>query len=195
MSVSKLGPGERPFTTTNVMLAFCLSAAGIPFAVPGKPLRNDYNESILRELGFHGPTDLMEAVRTCLKTGKRGRVTYFFSRAERLKRLLAVYTEQEKEIEDPATQIELPVFQMSILEKVKKGMPMDEALLRLNCVTLKLRSVFNDQWQLAPGTLTMRNEGEAEITENAKGETVVRGTGYRSANTLCSKETLGRLGF
>lgn len=193
--MQKLGRNSAPFSTTNAILAFSLRAAGMPFADPHWPCKNEYTVETLRKLGFSGSVDLLETVKAAVKTKKRGTVRYLFENSAKLSSFLKIYRQQEAEIEADGKPIEMDVFQLGLMNKVASGaMDPQEALLRLNCVTLKLRVQFTEMWMRTPGILIVDNPGKSQTVETASG-TVVRHPGRRAVSTNASEETLRRLGF
>lgn len=192
----KFGPGDQPFSTTNPLLAFCLTVAGVPFLNPAWPCINRYTADSLRAHGFKGKTDLLEAARECIKTGRQGKVIYRFKKTNRLGSLLKIFQEQCEEIDAPDKHISMADFQAGIVSQCIAGeIKYDEALIRLNCVTLKLRRKFIDMWREVPGEVVIDNEGETTREQNKIGEVFMVSPGAMAVTTNAKQETLRKLGL
>ncbi len=210
--MQKLSPGSIPFVTSDAILAFCLYSVGIPFENSARPLRNEYDAEILRKKGFRGEVNLLEASRECLERGRRGekgnwsgRIRYIFKRTSDLPKFLKIFAAQEKEITAPDSKIDVSQWQREVMAKVSIGeLDWDTALLRLNCVTLKLNVQFKNIWKELPGIVRMGNPGRIEKSKGHLAIKTNRGTemretddyaypGWKEVSTNASEKTLRRL--
>lgn len=205
--MQKLSPSQIPFTTTDAVLAFCLYLVGVPFQNPKRPLRNEYDIEILKKLGYRGEVDLLQAGRESLAAGKRGRIRYIFQNVPQLRSLLKIFSTQEKEIAAPDSKVDAAKWQADLMEKVAKGeMKPQEALLRLNCVSLKTYVQFRNIWKELPGFVQIDKPGvpkhfDTQVTVQGKGgrQTIpakgVEYPGFTEVSTNASDKTLKKLGL
>jgi hypothetical protein len=86
---------EPTFQTRDTSLAVMLATCGVPFPrnAAGLPIPffNIYDPSILRGYGYEDGQSLWDAATHAWKNGKRGRITYNFTRGALLDRLLKIW--------------------------------------------------------------------------------------------------------
>jgi hypothetical protein len=179
---------DRPFTTSNAILAFSLYLAGVPFIDDSKPLLNVYDNEILKNLGFAGLT-LEEGTRAALQAGKKGHVTFSFRWTPELGNLLKAFGEMEKKITDSSETVAKAAEEL-MLEEAKIG-HVDEALVKIACLILKSRGQFMNQWKGREDLAMIRvpNPGKAEIRDGPHGSKIVSNPGYRLVSLNASEKT------
>jgi hypothetical protein len=195
--MQKLSPSELPFSTDKAILAFCLYIAGVPFHNPKQPLRNEYTREFLidwlKKRGVTGEVDLFEKAKEAAALGVRGRIRYIFKRTEDLPKLLKIFNAQQAEIDAPDSKVSASQWELELLQKVAKGeVSPQEALLRLNCVSLKMNVLFRNIHKELPAHFQAGNPGDPKITETPTGK-VVEYPGFKMVSTNASDKTLRKL--
>jgi hypothetical protein len=189
--VERLGRSQMPFSTTDAILAFSLYMAGVPFADERRPCINIYDEDILRRMGFVG-VELFEAAGVAFNKKKKGHVEYALRRTPDLRRLLNVYTDQVRELNE-AEGGPVDLIKRIMAESAGDNMPLDEALLRLACINAKMKTQFMNLWQKRDPIIRIRRQGATETTELADGRTRVRKPGFVLVNLHASEKTKRKL--
>ena len=196
-----LGPAQQPWETSDGILAFCLYLAGVPFLTT----RNLYTADTLRALGFSGETDLLEAANQCVAARKKGNLKYLFRRPRELKRLLGVFTDQERRLADENGEA-AEVIHALMEEYSAKTIDLHEALMRVACIVLKLRGGFMNRWRDRPPLVQIDNPGRPRSFETTATIRTARGTktvpakgvqypGFKIISTNASEETKKKLGL
>lgn len=188
---------RQPFELSDGILAFCLYLSGIPFLTT----RNVYDANTLRSLGYKGETDLIEAAKECVENNKKGDLKYLFQRIPDLKRLLRVFQIQTQEIAEGTGEAKEVAAQ--IMKRYAAGdFDLEETMMRLACLILKLRAPFLNRWKDQEALVRVDNEGETEtrkITAEFRGElrtgTETVHPGFRLLGVNASKEMRERLGL
>jgi hypothetical protein len=160
------GPGIQPFGTGDAILAFSLRLAGLPFVDERMPLQNLYDEDILKGIkgmDFRGLT-LEAAVKKAFAAEKRGQIRYLFQRAEELGSLLKAY-EDEQHIVATYTGDAAERLQEIMRAAAAGEMSAHEALLRIACVTMKMRVQFMNMWKELTPFIRVWSEGESSIRD------------------------------
>lgn len=142
--MQRIGPAQQPFELSDGILAFCLYLAGIPFLTT----RNRYSVETFRALGFTGEIDLCEAALQCVKENRKGDLKYLFAKSPELRALLKAFTDQEAIIKqgkgkESARDVIRELMQSFSREEIS----VDEALMRIACIILKLRGGFLNRWK------------------------------------------------
>lgn len=211
-------PGNQPFSTSEGMLAFCLYLAGCQFSNPTEPCFNLYDPDILFALG-DGAKDAQgnitkpsrfsgmkrwDAATTAWKEKARGHVEWSFPLTGRTTELIKAYREQRKELEEAdgkASDLVLKIMQSA----AKGAMLPDEAILRIACVNLKIRSEFMNEWKNVVPLLRIPEKGKTEQFDttatgrDAKGHSTtvpakgVKKPGYVIISLNASEETKRKL--
>lgn len=191
--VERFGSSQLPFSTSDAILAFSLCMAGVPFADERRPCLNIYDEEILNKLGFGGRSlTLKEAAELALKRKKKGHVEYAFARTPDLRRLLKVYSEQQKELAT-GTGTAAEVTKRILLSFVDNKVGLDEVLIRLACINAKMKTQFMSLWQKVDPIIRVWNKGKNQIINNPDGSTTVRHPGFKLVHLHASEETRKKL--
>lgn len=180
---------ERPFTTSNVVLAFSLYLAGVPFIDENRPLFNTYDNDILKRLGYSGMT-LEEGARAALSDGKKGHVEFAFRWTNELTRLLTAFNAEQKIIADGIGTVDHEA--KSILGDFLGGAADEkETLMRLGCLILKSRGQFFNLWKDREDLALIRipNAGQSTTRDGPKGAKIVSNPGYRVVSLNAGDKT------
>jgi hypothetical protein len=158
-----LGPQDRPFDTTDGILAFALYLAGVPFVSQKMWCKNTYTLDTLRRLGYEG-IEAREAAKTAVKANLKGKVQYFFQQVEKLSELLEDFTSQEQGME--AAEGESREYLQAICEQYKNGeLEFEEFITRATCVWGKIRRDFMDGWKEMTPHVRVMHEGKVERSQ------------------------------
>jgi hypothetical protein len=207
--MQKLSPSEIPFSTDKGILAFCLYIAGVPFENSKQPLRNEYTREFLvewlKKRGVTGQVDLFEKAKEAIGMGLRGHIRYIFKRTRELPKLLKVFNAQQAEIDAPDSKVDAAAWELELLQKVAKGeVEPVEALIRLNCVSLKMNVLFRNIYKELPAHFQIENSGTARTfdttaqvqTRNGPKTVPAKGVeypGFKQVSTNASDKTLRKL--
>lgn len=155
-----IGPASQPFELSDGILAFCLYLSGVPFLTT----RNIYSAETLRKLGFKGEVDLAEAALECVAANKKGDLKYLFKRPRELKALLKIFSDQERRLKDDTGDAMEAVH--SLMEQYgAKEMTLNEAMMRIACIILKLRGPFLNRWKEQRPLVQINNAGREQVSE------------------------------
>ncbi len=187
--MNTINPGDRPLTTSNGILAFCLYLAGIPFLDDRRPLANFYDNDILKRLGFAGMT-LEEGARAALAAGKKGSVQYSFQWPAELDSLIEAFKVEEATVQESEGTITAEA--KAIMESfAAKETDIQEALMRLGCLILKARGQFLNLWKERQDLALIRvpNAGKTATRDGPRGSKIVSNPGYRAVSLNASEGT------
>ncbi len=179
-----------PFRTDDAVLAFGLYNAGVP---EYRPPTNEFDESILRRLGFAGNgTTLWQSARNAWERKGRGRVEYWFERADELAHFLKVYEEIKKLLSAESPDIDGGEYLRSVMaQNAKETMDEREALFRIAVITLKCRIAFMSRWEKVVPSLRITDPGEPV----AVGPDTTRYPGFKLVSLNSTPEQLAKLGL
>lgn len=197
-----ISAGDMPFRTSDAILAFSLHAAGVPwfeektatetFAVPCYCL---YDEEILKRLGFTGMT-MEEAASAAHSQGKKGHIEFLFKMVPTLMDLTAAYRDEVAQIEQGEGRFADRLLTLAGLI-TDDSIPRPEALLRIACITLKMRLPFMSMWKQVSPLIRIRNKGGSmarpAMGRNSRGELVqghaVKYPGYKVVSLNATEKT------
>lgn len=143
---------QQPFSTSEGILAFCLSQAGCEFLDPSRPCVHIYSPETLIAAGYRGE-NLWDSAIDAWKKNVRGHVEFSFVLTKRLQELCKIYRELKKVLEDEeAEDVRADVMIKDVAERIACGaMLVDEGILRITCINTKVRSEFMNLWkQMVP---------------------------------------------
>lgn len=192
---------EQKFSTSEGLLAFCLYLAGCEFSDPRNPCFHIYNPEILSGLGFKGEK-AWDAAQEAWKKKLRGHVEWSFPLTGRTHELIKAYRDQREQMEKSEGKASDMVLE--IMKSAAAGaMLPDEAVLRIACVNLVIRTEFMNMWKEVVPLLKIPEKGKARRFDTtitlpdsrvvpAKG---VEKPGYRLISLNASEETKRKLGF
>jgi len=163
-----------PFKTTDAILAMCLRAAGIVecrwtprnvytadiLFIAGGGLKDNRDGKVLRRSRYSG-LSLIEGARAAWKDRVKGRVEYHFEHSPEIQYFVDCYNDQKKIVEDESVAAtdagEAIRWIMHLAAGEYKEVPgvspatkqMDEreAVLRIMCITLKVRPQYVNSWK------------------------------------------------
>jgi hypothetical protein len=151
-----LGADSQPWETSNGILAFCLYLSGVQFLTT----RNLYTADTLRALGFTGETDMLEAAKQCVASNKKGDLKYLFQRPRALKRLLEIFSDQERILQDEVGDA-MDVVHDLMGAYAANRIDLHEAVMRIACLILKLRGGFLTGWREQSPLVQIDNPGKS----------------------------------
>ena len=158
-----LGPQDRPFDTTDGILAFALYLAGVPFVSQQMWCKNTYTLDTLRRLGFEG-IEARQAAKAAVKANLKGKVQYYFQQAEMLSGLLELFTNQEQSLQ--TDEGEAREYLQKICEQYKNNeLLFEEFITKATCVWGKIRRDFMDGWKDMVPHIRVMHEGQKEVSE------------------------------
>jgi hypothetical protein len=167
--MKRLGPSQQPFELSDGILAFCLYLAGVPFLTT----RNLYTVETFKKLGFKGETDLLEAALECVAANKKGDLKYLFERTSDLRRLLKAFTDQQARVAAKGKDEDAgEVIQELMKDFAADKMDLDEALMRIGCLILKLRGPFLNRWKERAPLVAVPQPGKERHFKTAKADGV-----------------------
>lgn len=197
-------PGEQPFAISEGILAFCLYMAGAEFSDPRMPVVNRFDPENLSKAGFKGEK-LWASAQRAWKQDTRGHVEYSFKLSQRTHDLIKIYREQRKELQDSDGKgCDLI---LKIMGKATSGsMLPDEAILRIACVNLVMRTEFFNMWKQSIPFLKVPDVGKPEkfdttaTVQTMSGVKTVQASGvkkpgYKLVPLNATPETLKKLGL
>lgn len=142
--MDRIGPAQQPFELSDGILAFCLYLAGVPFLTT----RNRYSVETFRKLGFTGEIDLCETALRCVEENLKGDLKYLFAKSPELRGLLKIFSEQQELIKKEKGKLEAKDVIRELMESFSRAdISLEEALMRVACVILKLRGPFLNRWK------------------------------------------------
>lgn len=183
-----LGPASQPWETANGILAFCLYLAGVPFLTT----RNLYTADTLRAHGFRGEVDLLEAAIACVASNKKGDLKYLFKRPRELKRLLEMFSDQERRLKDDEGDA-MEVIHALMESYAAKTIDLHEAVIRIACIILKLRGGFLSRWREQEPLVQIDNPGRSKSFPDARGGKTTVYPGFKIVSANVSEETRKRM--
>lgn len=142
--MERIGPAQQPFELSDGILAFCLYLAGIPFLTT----RNRYSVDTFKALGFKGEIDLCEAALQCVQENRKGDLKYLFAKAPGLRPRLNAFTDQQERIKAAKGKLEAKdAIRDLMVGFSNQQISLEEAIMRIACVILKLRGPFLNRWK------------------------------------------------
>lgn len=195
---------QQKFSTAEGLLAFCLYLAGCELADPAQICFHLYTPEILSSLGLKGMT-LWDGAQQAWKQKSRGHVEYSFILTQRCNELIQAYRAQREELEksdDKASDLVLKIMQSA----AAGAMLPDEAILRIACVNLKIRSEFMNAWKFVVPLLKVPERGtvkrfDSTVTIAGKDGArtlpakAVSKPGYKLISLNAREETKKKMGF
>lgn len=142
--MNRIGPAQQPFELSDGILAFCLYLAGVPFLTT----RNRYSAETFRGLGLRGEFDLCEAALQCVEENLKGDLKYLFGKTPDLRELIRIFSEQQELIKQAKGKLEAKDVIRKLMERfARHEICLEETLMRIACVILKLRGPFLNRWK------------------------------------------------
>lgn len=153
--MERLGPAQQPFELSDGILAFCLYLAGLPFLTT----RNLYTAEIFKALGFKGEIDLCETAQECVEQSIKGKVQYLFRKTPELRTLLKIFSDQQERVKTGEGDAKDVIREL--MERFSRDeMSLEETLLRISCIILKLRGPFLNRWKEEVPLVAVINPGK-----------------------------------
>lgn len=195
---------QQKFSTSEGLLAFCLYLAGCELSDPNAICFHIYTPEILSTLGLKGEK-LWDGAQRAWLNKARGHVEYSFILSQRCNELIQAYREQREELkesDDKASDLVLKIMQSASAG----AMLPDEAILRIACVNLKIRSEFMNAWKTVVPLLKVPAAGKTrrfDSTVTIRGKDgaktlpakAVEKPGYKLISLNASEETKRKMGF
>lgn len=196
---------QQIFGTSEGLLAFCLYLSGCELADPNQICKHIYTPDILSGLGLKGEK-LWDGAQRAWTNKARGHVEYSFILTQRTGELIKAYRDQREQLEKSDAKASDMVLEIMRSASAGAMLP-DEAILRIACVNLKIRSEFMNAWKEVVPLLkipaagkTKRFETTAQ-TRDGKGRMTtvpakgVEKPGYILISLNASEETKRKLGL
>jgi hypothetical protein len=191
--MQRLGPAQQPFELSDGILAFCLYLAGVPFLTT----RNIYTAETFRKLGFKGEIDLSEAARECVATNRKGDLKYLFARAPEIAGLLKIFSDQQEQVKSGKGDAKDVI--RGLMERFSNGqISLEEALMRIGCLILKLRGPFLNSWKEQSPLVVAREPGTERKFKTSLGGKPAEGVqypGFKIVSANASEETKKKMGL
>jgi hypothetical protein len=199
--MQRLGPAQQPFELSDGILAFCLYLAGVPFLTT----RNSYTADTFRKLGFKGEIDLIEAAKECVATNRKGDLKYLFGKSPELRGLLKIFSDQQARLQSDQGEAREVVRELMSSYAAAK-ISLEEAMMRIACIILKLRSPFLNRWKELPPLVVVHDSGRerrfktsATVQTKSGSKSVpaegVQYPGFKVVSANASEKTKKRLGL
>lgn len=153
--MKRLGPAQQPFKVSDGILSFCLYLAGVPFLTT----RNLYTKETFRKLGLSGEIDLCEAATDCVARNLKGDLKYLFRQSPNLRGLLKIFSDQQERIKEDKGEAR-DVIRGLMESYSRQEIELEEAVMRICCLVLKLRGPFLNQWKELPPLIAIPRPGE-----------------------------------
>lgn len=167
--MKRFGAAQQPFELQDGIVAFCLYLAGVPFLTT----RNLYKKENFIAHGFKGEVDLCEAALECVERNLKGKLEYLFAQSPELKGLLKVFSEQAAEIQTEKKDKQARDVIRDLMESFsREEISLEETVMRLACIILKLRSPFLNKWKERSPLVVIPHPGKER---RFKTSAVVRG--------------------
>jgi hypothetical protein len=191
--MQRLGPAQQPFELSDGILAFCLYLAGVPFLTT----RNTYTADTFRKLGFKGEIDLLEAARECVATNRKGDLKYLFALTPALRGLLKIFSDQQEQVKSGQGDVKDVIA--SLMQRFSnEEISLEEALMRIACLILKLRGPFLNSWKGRQPLVVVREPGPERIFKSSLGgqpAKAVQYPGFKIVAAGASEKTKKKMGL
>lgn len=196
---------QQIFGTSEGLLAFCLYLSGCELADPNQICKHIYTPEILSGMGLKGEK-LWDGAQRAWINKLRGHVEYSFILNQRTGELVKAYRDQREQLEKSDAKAADMVLEIMKSAAAGAILP-DEAILRIACVNLKIRSEFMNAWKEVVPLLKIPASGKTEKfdttatahTRDGRTKTVpakgVRKPGYILISLNASEETKRKLGL